>query len=235
MNKGIIFDMDGVLIDSMPFHAEAMRIAIKEETNHDIDKKIVYLFEGMPGAELVKEIFKREKIDKNIDDSLAEKISKRKKIIFKEIQNSKSIEGARELVNDLRNCSCLTAVVSGSAKQEIEAILDENIGSKNFDVIITGDELGEGEGKPDPKPFQTALQKMNLRPSEVIIVENSPLGVEAANKAGLKYIVTLNNTPLDISSDFKGLISKGNNDNNSVFKDTKSASNLLKDWCCKPG
>lgn len=60
MKKGIIFDMDGVLIDSMPFHAEAMRIAIKEETNHDIDKKIIYLLEGMPGAELVKELFKRK-------------------------------------------------------------------------------------------------------------------------------------------------------------------------------
>jgi beta-phosphoglucomutase len=229
--KGIIFDMDGVLIDSMPFHAEAMRIAIKEETNHDIDEKLVYLLEGMPSAELVKEIFKREKIDKNIDDSIAEKISKRKKEIFKEIQNSKSIEGARELVNDLRSCSCLKAVVSGSAKQEIEVLLDKNIGSKNFDMIITGDELG-GEGKPDPKPFQTALQKMNLNPSEVIVVENSPLGVEAASKASLKYIVTLNNTPLDISSDFEGLISKGSN-NNSVFKDTKSASSFLKDWCCK--
>jgi HAD superfamily hydrolase (TIGR01509 family) len=228
MKKGIIFDMDGVLIDSMPFHAEAMRIAIKEETNHDIDKKIVYLLEGMPGAELVKEIFKREKIE-----SFAEKISKRKKEIFKEIQNSKSIEGARELVNDLRSCSCLKAVVSGSSKQEIEVILDKNIGSKNFDMIITGDELG-GEGKPDPKPFQTALQKMNLKPSDAIVVENSPLGIEAANKASLRYIVTLNNTPLDISSDFKGLIFGGNK-NNSVFKDTKSASSFLKDWCCKPG
>jgi beta-phosphoglucomutase len=234
MKKGIIFDMDGVLIDSMPFHAEAMRIAIKEETNHDIDKKIIYLLEGMPGAELVKEIFKREKIEKSIDDSLAERISKRKKEIFKEIQNSKSIEGARELVNDLRSCSCLKAVVSGSSKQEIEVILDKNIGSKNFDMIITGDELG-GEGKPDPKPFQTALQKMNLKPSDAIVVENSPLGIEAANKASLRYIVTLNNTPLDISSDFKGLIFGGNKNNNTVFKDTKSASSFLKDWCCKPG
>ena len=232
MKKGIIFDMDGVLIDSMPFHAEAMRIAIKEETNHDIDKKIIYLLEGMPGAELVKEIFKREKIEKSIDDSLAERISKRKKEIFKDIQNSKSIEGARELVNDLRSCSCLKAVVSGSSKQEIEVILDKNIGSKNFDMIITGDELG-GEGKPDPKPFQTALQKMNLKPSEAIVVENSPLGIEAAKQASLRYIVTLNNTPLDISSDFKGLI-LGNN-NNNVFKDTKSAGSFLKDWCCKPG
>jgi len=226
--------MDGVLIDSMPFHAEAMRIAIKEETNHDIDKKIIYLLEGMPGAELVKEIFKREKIEKSIDDSLAERISKRKKEIFKEIQNSKSIEGARELVNDLRSCSCLKAVVSGSSKQEIEVILDKNIGSKNFDMIITGDELG-GEGKPDPKPFQTALQKMNLKPSEAIVVENSPLGIEAAKQASLRYIVTLNNTPLDISSDFKGLISRDNNNNNNVFKDTKSAGSFLKDWCCKPG
>jgi beta-phosphoglucomutase len=235
MKKGIIFDMDGVLIDSMPFHAEAMRIAIKEETNHDIDKKIIYLLEGMPGAELVKEIFKREKIEKSIDDSLAERISKRKKEIFKDIQNSKSIEGARELVNDLRSCSCLKAVVSGSSKQEIEVILDKNIGSKNFDMIITGDELG-GEGKPDPKPFQTALQKMNLKPSEAIVVENSPLGIEAAKQASLRYIVTLNNTPLDISSDFKGLISgDNNNNNNNVFKDTKSAGSFLKDWCCKPG
>ena len=50
MKKAIIFDMDGVLIDAMPFHAEAMRLAIKEETKHDIDKKIVYLLEGMPGS-----------------------------------------------------------------------------------------------------------------------------------------------------------------------------------------
>jgi beta-phosphoglucomutase-like phosphatase (HAD superfamily) len=75
---------------------------------------------------------------------------------------------------------------------------------------------------------------MNLKPSDAIVVENSPLGIEAANKASLRYIVTLNNTPLDISSDFKGLIFGGNK-NNSVFKDTKSASSFLKDWCCKPG
>jgi beta-phosphoglucomutase len=41
-------------------HAEAMRLAIKEQTKHDIDKKIVYLLEGMPGSKLVKEIFKEK-------------------------------------------------------------------------------------------------------------------------------------------------------------------------------
>ena len=233
MKKGLIFDMDGVLIDAMPFHAEAVRLAIMEETQHDINKKIVYLLEGLPGSKLVKEIFKREKIDENIDDSVAEKISKRKKEIFKEIQNSKAIDGVRELVNDLKSCGCIKAVVSGSSKEEIEAILNENIGSNNFDLVISSDDLKEVQGKPDPAPFQTALQKMKLKPSEALVVENSPLGVEAAKEAGIPFIVTLNNSPLDISSDFGTLNIKEGEQNSRIFKDTKSASCFLKDWCCK--
>src|SRR5665648_635739 len=96
--KGIIFDMDGVLIDAMPFHAEAMKIAIKEETNHEIDKKIVYQLEGMPSNNLVKEIFKKNNINKELDQKLVEKISERKKQIFKEIENTRLIDGVHELI-----------------------------------------------------------------------------------------------------------------------------------------
>jgi beta-phosphoglucomutase len=52
--KGIMFDMDGVLIDAMPFHAEAFRTVFKEEFNYEIEKKNIFLLEGMPGSELVK-------------------------------------------------------------------------------------------------------------------------------------------------------------------------------------
>lgn len=140
LKKAVIFDIESANRCNATSR-ESMRIAIKEETNYDIDKKIIYLLEGMPGAKLVKEIFKRENIDKCIDDNLVEEISKRKKAVFKEIQK-KSIEGARELVNDLKSCRCLKAVASGSAKQEIETTLEENIGLKNFDIIVTGDEVG---------------------------------------------------------------------------------------------
>jgi beta-phosphoglucomutase-like phosphatase (HAD superfamily) len=73
---------------------------------------------------------------------------------------------------------------------------------------------------------------MNLKPSEAIVVENAPLGVEAAIRAGIEYIITLNNTPLDIFSDFKGTISSKDRERNKIFKDTKSASSFLKEWCC---
>lgn len=233
IKKGIIFDMDGVLIDSMPFHAEAMSRAIKEMTNHEIDKKNIYLLEGMPGTDLVKEVFKRENINDKVevDDETAKHIGSRKEQIFKQIQNARAIEGARELLEDLTtSCgeSCIKAVVSGSARKEVEAILDKNIGAKYFDFIITGDDLEEG--KPDPAPFEVALDKMNLTSSEVIVVENSPLGVEAAYKAGLECIITLNNTPLDIHNDFKGATSS--DPKKFAFKDTRSASKSLKNWCC---
>ncbi|MGI0044639.1 MAG: HAD family hydrolase, partial [Nitrososphaeraceae archaeon] len=147
------------------------------------------------------------------------------------IQNAKGIDGVRELLEDLTtSCgnSCIKAVVSGSARKEIEAILDKNIGAKYFDFIITGDDLEKG--KPNPAPFEIALNKMNLPSSEVIVVENSPLGVEAANRAGLQYIITLNKTPLDLHNDFKEV--KSSNLEKSTFTDTKTAGNFLKNWCC---
>ncbi|MGA8898197.1 HAD-IA family hydrolase, partial [Bradyrhizobium sp.] len=80
----------------------------------------------------------------------------------------------------------------------------------------------------DPASFEVALQRLNVKPSDAVVVENAPLGVKAANSAGIPCIVTLNTSPLAIS-DFKGLISK-----ERKFKNTSSAGKFLKDWCHSP-
>ena len=218
--------MDGVLIDAMPFHAEAMKIAIKEETNYEIDKKIVYQLEGMPANNLVKEIFTKYNINKELDQELIEKISERKKQLFKEIEDTHLIEGVPDLIKMLNECKCLKAIVTGAAKKEIELTIDKMIGLKNFDVVVSGEDVEAG--KPNSDPFVVALQKMNIKSSECIVVENAPLGVEAANKAGIRCILTLNNTPLDISKDFTNIISK----ETQIFRDTKSSTDFLRKWCC---
>ena len=224
--RGIIFDMDGVLIDAMPFHAEAMKIAIKEETNYEIDKKIVYQLEGMPSNNLVKEIFKKYNINKELDQELIEKISERKKQLFKEIEDTHLIEGVPDLIKMLNECKCLIAIVTGAAKKEIELTIDKMIGLKNFDVVVSGEDVEAG--KPNSDPFVVALQKMNIKSSECIVVENAPLGVEAANKAGIRCILTLNNTPLNISTDFNNIISN----KTQIFRDTNSTTDFLRKWCC---
>lgn len=230
--KGIIFDMDGVLVDAMPFHCKAIQTAAKQEVNIDVKQRDVYLLEGMPGEEMVKELLRQKRYTGNIEeisdgddnsdklDSVAHRIHERKKKIFEQINASAPINGAKELISNIR---CKKALVSGAAKQEVDSIISKYFGKDAFDVIVTGEDLEEG--KPSPDPFRTALTKMGLKESEAIVVENAPLGVKAANNAGIRCIVTLNNTPLKIS-DFDGLIVPG-----SIFPNTSSASSFLKEYC----
>jgi beta-phosphoglucomutase len=230
IKRGIIFDMDGVLVDAMPFHCEAIKTAAKQEVDIDVEQRDVYLLEGMPGEDMVKELLKHKRYTGNIDavsddnseklDSIAHQIHERKKAIFEQINASAPIPNAKELVSSLR---CKKALVSGAAKQEVHSIINKYFGKDAFDVIVTGEDLEEG--KPSPDPFRTALIKMGLRETEAIVVENAPLGVKAANNAGIRCIVTLNNTPLKIS-DFDGLIA-----HESIFQDTSSAGSFLKEYC----
>jgi beta-phosphoglucomutase len=214
--KGAIFDLDGVLVDSMPDHYQAWKTVFKEIANIDVDERSIYLLEGMRGSELVKKI-----LEQRVQDySIVDKLNKEKNEIFKKIHRSVPFDGVKELVTSLK---CSKAVVSGSARKDVEAMLDEAFGKQYFDIIITADDIEEG--KPDPSPFLIALQKIGLKPSEAVVVENAPLGVEAANKAGIQCIVTLNTTPLEIS-DFKDLISE-----DRIFRDTKSAASFLESWC----
>jgi beta-phosphoglucomutase len=228
--KGIIFDMDGVLVDAMPFHCKAIQTAAKQEVNIDIAQRDVYLLEGMPGEEMVKELLRHKRFtgkieelsddDSDILDSIAHRIHERKKKVFQQINASAPINGARELVYSI---GCKKALVSGAAKQEVDSIINKYFGKDVFDVVVSGEDLEEG--KPSPDPFRTALTKMDLTESEAIVLENAPLGVKAANNAKIRCIVTLNNTPLKLS-DFEDLIEQ-----ESIFPNTSSAISLLREYC----
>jgi beta-phosphoglucomutase len=219
--------MDGVLIDAMPFHAEAFQIAFREIVKLEIDKRDVFLLEGMPGPVLIKEIFKRNN-HRSPDEELVENISNRKKELFEELQSARAFPGVKELIESLNCENCLKAVVSGASRKEVESLLEQNNLGK-FDLIISGEDLEEG--KPSPEPFSTALSKLRLKPSEALVVENSPLGVDSATKAKLEYIITLNNTPLELS-DFQGIPNNVDFVSKRIFEDTQSARKFLIEWCC---
>jgi beta-phosphoglucomutase-like phosphatase (HAD superfamily) len=219
------------LVDAMPFHCKAIQKAAKQEVNIDVAQMDVYLLEGMPAEDMVKELLRHKRYTGNIEelsndgnsdklDSIAHRIHERKKKIFQQINASAPINDAKELVSSI---GCKKALVSGAAKQEVDSIVNKYFGKDAFDVVVSGEDLEEG--KPSPDPFQTALTKMGLTASEAIVVENAPLGVKAANNAKIRCIVTLNNTPLKLS-DFEGLIGQ-----ESIFPNTSSAISFLKQYC----
>jgi beta-phosphoglucomutase len=215
--KGIIFDLDGVLVNSMPSHFQAWKGAFAKITGIEITERDIYLLEGMRGLDLVTKIFEQ----KNFHDySLVQNVHDEKSRIFKEIRTSDPFEGVKEMVESIR---CSKAVVSGSTKHDVETMLDNAFGKDGFNVIIAADDIKKG--KPDPDAFLEALRGMNLRPAEGLVVENAPLGVMAANNASIECFVVLNNTPLT-TSDFDRIIPQ-----EKIFEKTSKLGSVIEQLC----
>lgn len=195
--EAAIFDLDGVLVNSMPTHLQAWKAAFVKITGLEIAERDIYLLEGMRGMELVEKIFDQRDFS---DHSLARKVHDEKSRIFKLIRSSEPFEGVREMINDIR---CPKAVVSGSTRNDVETIVEEAFGRDKFDVVITADDIQKG--KPNPSAFIDAMERMKVKPQDAVVVENAPLGAKAANSAGIGCYVALNNTPL-MKSDFNGII-----------------------------
>ncbi len=215
--QAVIFDMDGVLIDSMPPHSRSWVEAFARIAGIKIERKMLYVLEGMRGADLVEKMFAEHCIS---DVSLAKKVIEEKNRLFKEMERPRAFEGVREMIESL---ACSKAVVSGSNRHDVESLLDETIGKDRFDTIITADDISRG--KPDPLAFKTALEKLRVQAKDAVVVENAPLGVRAANNAGIPCYVALNTTLLG-RPDFAGIIQV-----DRIFEKTSSLKGPLQEMC----
>jgi len=175
----IIFDMDGVITNTMPYHFDAWleifsRIGIK------VNCFDVYKREGQDGLTSVKEILRERKL--KCTDAQAKDILSRKERLFKHIVKIKFVKGSRPFIRMLKKRRFLLGLVTGTSRQEMNKILPLSLRSL-FDAIVTGDD--SIKGKPHPEPFLRALKILGIRPQEALVVENAPFGIEAAKRAGL--------------------------------------------------
>ncbi len=179
--KAIIFDMDGVLVDSMPYHAGAW-IKAFAETGISVGRKDIYELEGSNHRQTVEIMFRRSgriATDKDVNE-----ISKKKIEIFNMIQHVRPFDGMKELLAELAPEYRL-AVVSGSNHRTVHELMDSFFPGV-FHVIIDGDSVKKS--KPDPEPYLMAVEKLGLPKEECIVIENAPLGIHSAKSAGLKVI-----------------------------------------------
>lgn len=177
--KAVIFDMDGVLIDSMPLHARAW-IEILREIGVEIGAEDVYAHEGEPALVSLGYFF--AKAGRKADPDLLRDLVDRKERLYKQIANPEVFSGVREFLEELSRRGKRLAIVTGTARHELDATLPVGI-RERFEVIVTGDRIRRG--KPDPEPYLTALRELNLPPDMALVVENAPLGVLSAKAAGI--------------------------------------------------
>ncbi len=175
----VIFDMDGVIVDGMPYHIKSWKEALSTIDMHVSDLEI-YLMEGMTGRETM-EIFAK-KSNKSISDKTADKIIKLKRKIFNDIFTVTLIKGIKVLLLELKDRHYNLALVTGTRSEVVKKVLQmglENI----FDVIVAGEMVNKG--KPDPEPYLKAVGELKATKEDCIVIENAPAGITSAKGAGL--------------------------------------------------
>jgi beta-phosphoglucomutase len=176
--KAVLFDMDGVIVDSMHWHAEAWQRAFSGR-GIDLTKEEIFRREGMSGLASVIEIIK-EKGGPVPDQDELNLLQNNKLEIF-ETGKVHIYPTAEKILEFVRLKNLKTGLVTGSLKRSVEFMLPENI-RLNFDTIVPVDDTENG--KPHPDPYLKAMSRINCKPEETLVIENAPLGITSAKKAG---------------------------------------------------
>jgi beta-phosphoglucomutase-like phosphatase (HAD superfamily) len=193
--RAFLFDMDGVLYDSMSHHAEAwMRTSADygiTATPNDF-----YRYEGQTGAQTINVLFQRQ-WGCTADDAKVKEVYACKCRHFESLGPTTIMAGAPEVLAAVGRLGWQRVVVTGSGQASLIGKLEANFpGVFSEERIVSAKDTPAGRGKPMPDPYLMGLRKAgDLRPDQAVVVENAPLGVRAAHAAGI-FTIAVNTGPL---------------------------------------
>lgn len=195
--KAVLFDMDGVLYDSMKWHAKSWHKTMSE-FGIDSTPEEFYQYEGMVGRSTINHLMNREK-GRDATEEEKEIIYKRKSDLFTEYNDNSLIPFAYDFVKKVHDQGLETLVVTGSGQKSLIEKIEQNFpGLFTREKMVTAHDVKNG--KPHPEPYLSGLKKAgNLEPYQAIVVENAPRGIEAAKAAGI-FTIAINTGPLSEQS-----------------------------------
>lgn len=193
--KAVLFDMDGVIYDSMPNHAVSWHDAMADYGLW-MPYERAYQCEGMRGVETIR-LLAREQWNEEIDEDRARDMYAHKSELFAERCNqypASIMPGIRELMTQIKEKELEICVVTGSAQHTLlDKLLSDFEGLLNKELIVTAYDVTRG--KPHPEPYLKGMQKCHAEPWQTVVVENAPLGIRAAVAAHC-FTIAVNTGPL---------------------------------------
>lgn len=188
--------MDGVLFNSMPYHAEAWHQAMKLY-GMNLSREEAYLHEGRTGAGTINIVSLRDRGIEATPEEI-EDIYATKSRLFNQNPPAEPMRGAWEVLQQVKDDGLKRVIVTGSGQLSLLDRLNTHFpGMFTRELMVTAFDVKFG--KPHPEPYLMALQKAGVSTDEAIVVENAPLGVRAAKAAGL-FTVAVNTGPLPESA-----------------------------------
>ena len=182
MKKGIIFDMDGTIVDSLPYHYKAWKIFFRENKVENFSEKLKE-YKGGGTLDLMTAVYgdkySRNELKIMTDD---------KEIIFRQIykNNVEPIKGFMKMFEFIKSKKILVGLASNAIRKNVKMILNELKIYEEFDSIICGDEVKKG--KPNPEMFDETVSRFKLKKKECLIFEDSVEGVSAAVNSKIDVI-----------------------------------------------
>ena len=191
--RAVLFDMDGVIYNSMPVHEKTWQqtmseFGLKTEPNE------FFIQEGKPAKLTIDLIFQRN-LNRDATKEETEKIYKRKTELFFQHDSGKLIPGIEETIRMIKAKGLIPILVTGSGQSGLWERLNGDLPNVfTPETMITAFDVEIG--KPHPEPYLMGLEKAgNLKPNQALVIENAPLGVESAHRANI-FTIAVNTGPL---------------------------------------
>ena len=181
MLQAVIFDLDGVIVDSHAAHQQAWRAFLRSVGKEASEEELGFVLEG----------HKREAILRHFLGDLSEDqvihYGARKEALFKDsVPELKTILGLGEFLAQCEDFGLPLALASSASRRRVEYILDHLDLKRRFPVVVTGDDVDSG--KPDPTIFRLAARDLSVDAASILVCEDAVCGVQAAKAAGMKCL-----------------------------------------------
>lgn len=194
--KAVLFDMDGVIFDTMPNHASSWQQSMSDY-GLSMEAADAYRFEGMRGVETIR-LLASQQWNRQLTDEEAQTMYAHKSELFSQCPQAIPMKGIVQLMRQIKYDGLKICVVTGSGQHVLlDRLEKEFYGLVSADLIITAFDVSRG--KPAPDPYLAGLRKCNVLPFEAIVVENAPLGVRSA-VASRCFTIAVNTGPLPDSA-----------------------------------
>ncbi len=181
--QAVIFDVDGVLVDSYQAHFESWQLACRERGLEMTQDQFVATF-GRTSREIIVDLWG----DHFATPTLVRQLDDRKEELFREIlrRDYPGMDGAAELIDDLQQAGFSLALGSSGPPDNVNLVLDHLGRRSAFRGVVTAVDVQRG--KPDPQVFLLAAERAEVAPPHCVVIEDAPAGVAAAQAAGMKCI-----------------------------------------------
>lgn len=190
--KAVLFDLDGVLVNSAKYHIKAWQQVLKNHNLKEIPEIEFLLREGEKAKETFRLLVRKH--NPGLSNRQINMYVKEKKKLYQGIATRGLRPEARKAVELCLQKGYKTAIVTGSRKSNIKHVLEKDERMLFHSIIHS---KSSKKGKPHPDPYLKATKRLHLSPQECLVIENAPLGIQSARAAGMTCIAITTTLPED--------------------------------------